>query len=64
MKMTLLARAFAILLVFASPALAADDAKPAGYVQEAKGRALAVRAGQSRELAAKAPVFSGDSLAT
>jgi hypothetical protein len=64
MKMKLLTRAFAILLVFASPALAADEAKPAGYVQEAKGQALAVRAGQSRELAAKGPVFVGDTVAT
>jgi|GEM_PF-1409862 len=64
MKPGLLVRTLVLLFLLASPALAADDAKPAGYVQEAKGQALAVRAGQSRELAAKAPVFSGDSLAT
>ncbi|MDQ7831295.1 MAG: FecR domain-containing protein [Desulfovibrionaceae bacterium] len=53
-----------ILCLAAASALAAGSDKPAGYVQETKGQALAVRAGQSRELAAKAPVFSGDSLAT
>ncbi|NDY55393.1 FecR domain-containing protein [Desulfovibrio sulfodismutans] len=64
MKPGLLVRTFVLLCLLASPALAADDAKPAGYVQEARGQALAVRGGQSRELAAKGPVFSGDSLAT
>jgi hypothetical protein len=64
MKPGLLVLTFVLLCLLTSPAPAADEAKPAGYVQEATGRALAVRAGQSRELAAKDPVFSGDSLAT
>ncbi|NDY55392.1 FecR domain-containing protein [Desulfovibrio sulfodismutans] len=57
---------FAVLMfsLLAFQALAADDAKPVGYVQEAKGQALAVRGGQSRELAAKGPVFVGDTVAT
>ncbi len=49
---------------FPAPLLAADNAKPAGYVQEAKGEVLASRDGQSRPLGAKDPVWQGDTLAT
>jgi hypothetical protein len=57
---------FAVIMfsLLASRALAAEGGKPVGYVQEAKGQALAVRSGQSRELAAKGPVFVGDTVAT
>jgi hypothetical protein len=54
--------AWLCLVLWATCAVAAD--KPAGYVQEAKGAALVVRAGQSHPLGAKDPVFAGDSLAT
>ncbi|NMC49456.1 MAG: FecR domain-containing protein [Desulfovibrio sp.] len=49
---------------FPAPLLAADNAKPAGYVQEAKGEVMASRDGQSRPLGAKDPVWQGDTLAT
>ena len=49
---------------FPAPLHAADHAKPAGYVQEAKGEVLASRDGQSRPLGAKDPVWQGDTLAT
>jgi len=53
-----------LLCLFAASALAAGGGKPAGYVQEAKGEALAVRAGKSLPLAAKDAVYAGDTVAT
>jgi len=53
-----------ILCLAAVSALAAGSDKPAGYVQEAKGQALAVRDGKSLPLMAKDPVLVGDTVAT
>lgn len=53
-----------LLCLFAASALAAEGGKPVGYVQEAKGEALAVRAGKSLPLGAKDAVHAGDAVAT
>ncbi len=49
---------------FPAPLIAADNVKPAGYVQETAGEVLASRDGQSRPLGARDPVWQGDTLAT
>ncbi|QLA15937.1 FecR family protein [Desulfolutivibrio sulfoxidireducens] len=56
--------AVAWLILLATSTLAAASDKPAGFAQAVKGQALAVRAGQSRPIEAKDPIFSGDTLAT
>ncbi len=53
-----------IVCLAAVSALAAGSDKPVGYVQEAKGQALAVRDGKSLPLGAKDGVHPGDTLAT
>ncbi|NMC49455.1 MAG: FecR domain-containing protein, partial [Desulfovibrio sp.] len=65
MKLVLLWIALCLsCMSFPAPLVAADNAKPAGYVQEAAGEVLALHGGQSRPLEAKAPVWQGDTLAT
>ncbi len=65
MKLVLLWIALCLsCMSFPAQLRAADNAKPAGYVQEAAGEVLASRDGQTRPLGTKAPVWQGDTLAT